>query len=298
MNLQNLNFNELRVFVRVFEHKSMTLAAQELHLTQSGVSQHIKNLEISLDVKLFDRLQRKLIPTLAAKELYESCRKSLSELQKAIDSIRGDVGILRGRFRFAAPYEFGKNILTPVLGPFLEKNPNLKFHLELGFSSDFLVPLLNGELDAAVVDAFATHPSLKTEKIYEENLELCFSKESVKNFSFKNTQAKKDFLINERYVDYNISAPLIDAWMRHHFGKIQGSPQIVASSGQAQVLAQWIIDGVGAAVLPHHFLEGYAHKLKAFPTTKSPLKNALYLATLKGRQSPVVDALKKARVLG
>lgn len=291
MNLQSLNFNELRVFIRVFEHKSMTAAARELHLTQSGVSQHIKNLEDSMEISLFDRVQRKLIPTSAAKDLYDSCRKSMSELQSALDRIKGDEKQLRGRFRIAAPYEFGKNILGPALGIFLKKHPHLKLHLELGFSSDFLAPLLKGDIDAAVVDAFATHPSLSTQKIYEETLELCFPADFKTPAPAVSEKSKREFLLSQRYVDYDLKAPLIDRWLRHHCGKIQGSPQLYATSGQSQILASWVIAGLGGAVLPHHFLQGEnAPKLKAFSVKKNPLKNSLYIATLKGRDPLVLKA--------
>lgn len=291
MNLKSLNFNELRVFIRVFERSSMTEAARELHLTQSGVSQHMKNLEESLELKLFDRVQRKLIPTSAAKDLYDSCRKSMNELQNSLDRIKGVEGQLRGRFRIAAPYEFGKNILGPAIGNFLKNHPNLKLHMDLGFSSDFLVPLLKGEIDAAVLDAFATHPALHTEKIYEENLELCFCESHKTPPPAASEKTKREFILEQNFVDYNLRAPLIDKWIRHHCGKIQGNPRILASSGQSQILASWVLSGLGAAVLPHHFLLGEnGTRLKAFQIKKTPLKNSLYLATLKGRKSPVLEA--------
>ena len=63
MLTSSLNLNILRVFETVYSTRSMTKAAQVLFLTQSGVSQHIKSLEESLEFALFDRLQKKLVPT-------------------------------------------------------------------------------------------------------------------------------------------------------------------------------------------------------------------------------------------
>ncbi len=266
-----------------------------MHLTQSGVSQHIKNLEETLELKLFERIQRRLVPTPAAVELYDSCRKSMQEIQLSLDKIRGQEGQLRGRFRLAAPYEFGKNVLGPLLGTFLKEHMNLKLHLELGFSSDFLAPLLKGEIDAAVLDAFATHPSLQAEKIYEENLELCFAAHVKIPSPQSSPEAKREFLLSQRFVDYNQRSPIVDRWFRHHFGKIQGSPQVFISSGQTQIVADWVEAGLGAAILPHHFLQGEnAKKFKSITIKKNPLKNALYIANLRGRSSPVLDEIKKS----
>jgi len=61
--IDQLNLNHLRVFECVYRTGSMTAAAKELHLTQSGVSQHIKSLEDVLNFKLFDRIQQRLVPT-------------------------------------------------------------------------------------------------------------------------------------------------------------------------------------------------------------------------------------------
>jgi len=57
MLIDQINLNQLRVFESVYRTKSMTHAARELHLTQSGVSQHIKALEDVLTLKLFDRIK-------------------------------------------------------------------------------------------------------------------------------------------------------------------------------------------------------------------------------------------------
>lgn len=69
MIIDRINLNHLRVFECVYRTKSMTIAAEELHLTQSGVSQHIRSLEESLDIRLFDRIKHKLVPTGEARQL-------------------------------------------------------------------------------------------------------------------------------------------------------------------------------------------------------------------------------------
>ncbi|MCC6137911.1 MAG: LysR family transcriptional regulator, partial [Bdellovibrionaceae bacterium] len=59
MLLDQINMNYLRIFEAVYRTRSMTQAANELHLTQSGISQHIKSLEDTLDLQLFDRIKQK-----------------------------------------------------------------------------------------------------------------------------------------------------------------------------------------------------------------------------------------------
>ena len=85
MLIDQINLNQLRVFESVYRSKSMTHAARELHLTQSGVSQHIKALEDVLELKLFDRIKQKLVPTPSAKELYASTAKSFEDIVSELD---------------------------------------------------------------------------------------------------------------------------------------------------------------------------------------------------------------------
>ena len=82
--LTHLNLNYIRIFLSVYRTKSMTQAAKQLHLTQSGVSQQIKALEEALDITLFDRINRRIIPTAEAEILYNLCSQRLDELESAI----------------------------------------------------------------------------------------------------------------------------------------------------------------------------------------------------------------------
>ena len=64
------DLNRLKVFFHIFNEQSSTAAAKKLHITQSGVSQHLKKLEEELQTELFTRVNRKLVPTAAGKKLY------------------------------------------------------------------------------------------------------------------------------------------------------------------------------------------------------------------------------------
>ena len=88
MILDNLNLNHLRLFECVYRTKNMTKAADELHLTQSGISQHMKALEDNLGVKLFDRVRQRLVPTKAGATLYEHCHQGLHNIESAVSYIK------------------------------------------------------------------------------------------------------------------------------------------------------------------------------------------------------------------
>src|SRR4051812_5232545 len=113
MLIDHVNLNHLRVFECVYRTRSMTTASRELHLTQSGVSQHIKTFEDGLGVKLFDRIKQRLIPTSAAALLFKRCAEGLYGIEQALTEIKGGEKQLSGTVNIGMPIEFGNNIMMP-----------------------------------------------------------------------------------------------------------------------------------------------------------------------------------------
>lgn len=72
-----------RTFKYIYEHSSLTLAAQKLFMTQPGVGKHLNALEAHVGKKLFDRTSRKMLPTEYGKMLYTQVIIHLDGLEKA-----------------------------------------------------------------------------------------------------------------------------------------------------------------------------------------------------------------------
>ena len=71
----NLNQDQLMLFKTVMECGSFSAAARQLGKVPSAVSMAIANLEIDLNLILFDRVGREPIPTLAAQHLYQKAKR-------------------------------------------------------------------------------------------------------------------------------------------------------------------------------------------------------------------------------
>src|SRR5215216_4501666 len=96
---QPLDTRQLRAFVTLARRGSFTLAAKELHLSQSAVSHSMKALETDLGCRLFDRMSKKVLLTQAGEQLLQHADKILLEMSVARESIvqLGKWG--RGRLR-------------------------------------------------------------------------------------------------------------------------------------------------------------------------------------------------------
>jgi len=293
MNLNNINLNHLRIFSEVFQTLSMTEAAERLALTQSGVSQHMKALEESLGVKLFDRVKQKLLPTTAAKTLFEDCQKGFFEIDKGLTRIVGEPKELSGSVAIGMPIEFGNNILLPLIAQFRKKYPAVYYNLNLDFANVLNEKLLNGDLDIAFVDDFKMDYQVETRKVYDEKLDLCISKDLLKKYG--PVQHTKAFYESLDYVGYQKGGPMLRMWFNHHLKNANLNLNIAMHVMDVWGVARLIQCGVGAAILPEHFVLRFqkeGQKISTLPGMGKPLINTIHVAVLKTRTlSPATRAL-------
>ncbi|MEQ1875957.1 MAG: LysR family transcriptional regulator [Bdellovibrionia bacterium] len=293
MIFNDLNLNHLRIFESVFRHKSMTEAAKELHLTQSGVSQHMTSLEEALGFRLFDRVKQRLIPTSIGQNLYDAWTVNFKKIEEALWEMKGDDKVLKGVVSFGVPVEFGNNMILPLVAQFARKNPLVKYKIRLEFASVLNEMLLGGKIDFAFIDEFKMDPSIKVKKVFDEILELCMLEDLLKEKGSPRHTSK--FYETLDYVEYEEGEPILKMWFQHHLGEPKLKLNVKAHVADAQSNSRLILSGVGAGVLPGHLvsrLEKDGHSIHTFKGSGKPLKNTISLAYVDGRtQSPAASAL-------
>lgn len=280
----DLNLNHLRVFESVGRHRNMTLAARELHLTQSGISQHMKAFEVALGVKLFDRVKQRLVPTREGAKLYEKVTQELVRIEEAFSEVRGTQRDVSGTVEIGMPIEFGNNVLIPHLSEIARKHPRIHFNLRYGFATEMNDAILKGTMDFAFIDSFSVDPRISTQKIYEENLSLCIAPSRMK--TLKGGREDREFFKQLEYVDYQAGNPLLRMWFKHHLGIRDPDLNVRTTLMDVQGISRLILSGVGAGVLPDHHIEKLlksGEKLTLFKGSGKPLKNSIRIAALQGK---------------
>ena len=147
-----VSLRQIRSFVAVFEQASFTEAAEREGATQSGISQHIKQLEDELGVPLFQRQGRNVEATPAGKNYYSGCVEALRSLDTARHNI-GDAP-LAGTVHIGLMPTFTRATLKPALEKFLELAPNVEISVIEAYSGVLTDSTLRGEIDFAIVPAF------------------------------------------------------------------------------------------------------------------------------------------------
>src|SRR6478672_11501832 len=121
----------MRVFAKVVESASFTGAAARVGISASMVSQHVKELEERLGVRLLNRTTRKVGLTEIGREYYERCTQILAELDEA-NRIASALQVTpRGRLRIFCDTNIAR-FIAPVVAGFLEKFPEAAIDLRTG----------------------------------------------------------------------------------------------------------------------------------------------------------------------
>jgi len=117
------SLNTFRVFEEVARHRSFSRAAEALNVTQGAVSRQIKQLEDYLGVALFIRTPQGLSLTATGSNLSPHLAEAFDHIERALQSVR--VPNLRQRLRILAPPTWASRWLSPKLGSFCQRYPDI-----------------------------------------------------------------------------------------------------------------------------------------------------------------------------
>jgi LysR family transcriptional regulator, glycine cleavage system transcriptional activator len=155
----------LRAFEATGRLLSMTLAAEELHVTHGAVSRHIKTLENHLGVALFRRLTRRIVLTEAGAEFLSVVTRALGDLTREAERIRTHDSVVR--LKINASVSFANKWLEPRLHRLKALHPELDVHLDV---TDTYVDLNDREADVAIRYGSGRYPRVLAERILEETV--------------------------------------------------------------------------------------------------------------------------------
>ena len=141
---------QLRLFAAVAEHKSVTRAAEEVHLTQPAVSIQIKRLEGKIGMPLIEHIGKELHLTVAGEEVFDAAKDilgRLSDLETSLNDLRGEV---------AGPLNIhvvssGKYFMPHLLGSFVRRYPKVEPRLEITNRASLLSSLAKNQSDLYIM---------------------------------------------------------------------------------------------------------------------------------------------------
>ena len=138
-------FDAMRVFSRVVERRSFTLAATDLGLPRSTVTDAVKQIEARLGVRLLQRTTRHVSPTLDGEAYHQRCLRILSDIEDAEGAFAG--ARPKGLLRVDVHGTLARHFVLPGLPAFLSAYPEIEFYMSEG---DRLVDLVREGIDCVL----------------------------------------------------------------------------------------------------------------------------------------------------
>jgi len=172
-----IHLDHLRVFQAVAETGSFTRAADVVHLTQPGISKHIKQMEESFGTPLFDRSGRKATLTEAGAILFEATQGVMAIIDVAEQRIEDLKGLRGGRLRLGTSFPIGVYLLPRVLAQFRRKYPAIEVTLNITVSGMIGPKVLAREIDLGLASYEPRDSRLVTQAFMTDELVAIFPRD-------------------------------------------------------------------------------------------------------------------------
>jgi DNA-binding transcriptional LysR family regulator len=200
----------LKTLVAISEHKTFGAAADAIFITHAAVSQQMKTLEESLQIKIFDRTARTPELTPLGLQLVEKAKKLIADYENLVPSLMGD-DIFSGDLLLGVVPTSLVGLAPKTISFLRQSYPNLRIKIFPNLTNTLMVELSRNTLDAAILSQTNLPPKdIVFEPFANELLELITST--------KNTQTDAaEILKTNPYIRFNREAvvgTMIESWLQ------------------------------------------------------------------------------------
>lgn len=283
----NYTLHQLQVFLKITKTKSITKAAEELHLTQPAVSIQLKNFQDQFEIPLTEVISRKLYVTDFGKEIAIAAENIINEVYAINYKTQAFKGQLSGRLKLSV-VSTGKYVMPYFLTEFMKNNFEVELEMDVNNKSKVLKSLKNNEVDFALVSILPTDISVESKVVLENKLFLV---------------GNKLVEVNPKYdlIEYASKFPLIYREqgsatrfsMENFLDKNGVVPNMKIQLTSNEAVKQSVIAGLGLSIMPLIGLKNELENgdIKIIPIKKLPIVSNWRLIWLKGKKmSPVAKA--------
>lgn len=168
--MANISIKQLKVFVTITQHSTMTAAAEALFLSKAAVSMALGEMEKQLGHSLFDRVNNRLIINQEGQKLLPLADEILHRAA-SIDELFNDDQPLSGLLKVGASDTIGNQVAPFILSGFRQQTQHQEQSLFISNSALICQKLVDYELDIALIEGKTLHPELLTSQFSSD--EMC-----------------------------------------------------------------------------------------------------------------------------
>ncbi|QHA80403.1 LysR family transcriptional regulator [Pseudomonas mediterranea] len=239
----------MKVFVRIYERSSFTLAADDLNLPRATLTHTLNQFEAWLGVRLLERSTRKVRPTLDGEAYYPRCVQLLAELEEAELAFRSVAP--KGRLRVDLHGTLARHFVIPALPQFMARYPDIELSIS---EADRFVDLISEGIDCVLRAGTLGDSSLIGRRVATLRQITCASPAYLRQYG---EPKNLDDLSRHRAVNY-VSRTTAKQYPFEFM--VEGELKEVAIEGSlsvfgAEIYAASAIAGLGLIQCPHYRME-------------------------------------------
>ncbi len=274
-----INLNQLRAFYQAAKCQNVSVAAQQLFVSQPAVTAQIKLFEDSCGLRLFKKKGRHLYLTDEGKTLFNYARKIFEYERKIEDAVGQMKELKKGRLRLGSARTYARYFMPFLLTGFRDAYPHIKIHFDEGSSLEMIHSLIDLKNEVVIIAKADDHPNIAFIPFSREELVLILPP--------NHHLADKDSIRLEQIAAEPIimkdpgsgTRKLVDEL----FGKNNCTPNILMETGDAEIIKLLVQHGEGVSFLVKEAVavELQEKKLVTVPLQKDPILLDVSIAYLK-----------------
>lgn len=231
---------DFRLLCVLVDAGSLSEAARRLDSSPPAMSRRLAAMEARLGVRLFERTSRRFALTQEGALLHQRAQQVLDAIDKAEAEVSATGTTVRGLLRVGAPQQIGRRLISPVVGRFAERHPELAIQLIL---SNAELDVVDDELDVAIRIGLPADASVVAVKLLDSRRVVCASPQYVAEHG---RPENPDALRQHRCLRLLRGRRALDRWSFEVGGVVRTvdvGGTLATTSGEQ--LHAWILEGRG-----------------------------------------------------
>ncbi|MGG1674316.1 LysR family transcriptional regulator [Neobacillus sp. NRS-1170] len=238
---------QLTYIVEVAKTKSISIASKNLHVSPSGISQSINQLENELGIKIFTRTKTATVPTDEGYKIIEKAEEAIIKLLEFKESARMHASLKNEELHITVVPNMSPIILKTIAA-FKKDYPNVKIKIIEGLQQDVINATLEGSTDIGITSTRTTseyllsHAELINEKLLSSSLMVMVNKNSP--------LANKKELSPQDLLNHPVSWYYGANQFLHEFMEMYGPLDILITVNNLDMTRRSVAEGLTITFIP------------------------------------------------
>jgi len=276
----NYTLSQLHIFLKVTQTRSVTKAAEELHITQPAVSIQLNNFQKQFEIPLTEIVGRKLYVTDFGKEIAEAAENIIDQVNAINYKTMAYNGQLTGKLKLSV-VSTGKYVMPYFLSDFINKNKGIQLQMDVTNKTSVIKSLEKNEVDFSLVSILPNTINVEKIDLIQNKLYLV-GKDNVK---IKSKKSLAKFFEEESLIYREKGSgtrQTMESFLKNN--KIPVTRKMQLTSNEA--VKQALLAGMGYSFMPLIGIKNEImnESLRIVELKDTPVKTMWSLLWLKGKK--------------